>query len=270
MLVYQGMDIGTAKPSKNELAQVPHHLVDICDIHASASVADFQQLAREAISTISQRNAVPIVVGGSALYLRAITDEFEFPGTDPQVRARWEAELERVGAVELHRRLMDTAPQIAAEMQPANGRRIVRAFEVIELTGSFTPVLPTWTYFLPNVWSIGLQLDRAVMDDRITRRVHQMWQDGLVAEVAGLAKQGLRETRTASRAIGYRQALDELDGLITTAEAMEQTIKLTKRFARKQLGWFRRDHRIEWRDASDPGLAPQIVLDTVRKLDASS
>lgn len=266
MLVYRGMDIGTAKPSVVERAGVPHHLVDIYDLHEHATVADFQRLARQAISDIRGRGAIPILVGGSALYQRAITDEFEFPGTDPAIRARLEAEAGVVGSFELHKRLADLAPQVAAEIQPGNQRRIVRALEVIELTGSFTPVLPTWQYALPDVWCVGLELERPIMDQRIADRVHQMWDAGLVAEVAALDARGLRQAKTASRAIGYRQALSFLDGEIGQSEAIERTIAATRRFSRKQLSWFRRDDRIDWRRAQDPDLGARLTLDIVSKL----
>lgn len=269
MLVYRGLDIGTAKPSEAERALVPHHLIDIYELSQPATVADFQRLARSAISEIRARGAIPIVVGGSALYQRAITDEFEFPGTDPELRARLEAELAVVGAAALHGRLADIAPLVAAEIQPGNARRIVRALEVIELTGSFSPVLPSWQYALSNVWSVGLELERSAMDERIAERVAQMWAAGLVAEVKRLDRLGLRQAKTASRAIGYRQVLSFLDGAITEAEAIEQTITATRRFSRKQLSWFRRDARISWRDALDPDLGESLVLDIVSRLGES-
>ncbi len=259
MLVYRGMDIGTAKPTVAERRGVPHHLVDILDVTQTASVADFQRLARAAIADCRARGVVPIVVGGSALYMRAVLDEFEFPGTDPAVRARWEAELGRVGPEALHADLARRAPAVAAGILPGNGRRIVRALEVISLTGDFTPTLPTWTYALPGVAQWGLELPRDAMDARIDARVDRMWADGLVAEVQGLLALGLREGRTASMALGYRQVLDFLDGRCTEAEAREATKRGTRRFARKQLAWFRRDARITWRPADDPGVAAEVA-----------
>jgi len=259
MLVYRGMDIGTAKPTPAERRGVPHHLVDIAEVTQTASVAEFQRLARAAIAECRTRGVLPIVVGGSALYMRAILDEFEFPGTDAAVRARWEAELARQGPEALHRLLAERAPDAAAEILPGNGRRIVRALEVVELTGGYAPTLPSWTYALDGVVSYGLELPREEMDVRIERRVEQMWELGFVDEVRGLIPRGLRQGRTASMALGYRQTLDFLDGRCTEAEAKDATIRGTRRFARKQLGWFRRDARIVWRPAGASGLAEEIA-----------
>lgn len=259
MLVYRGMDIGTAKPTLAERRGVPHHLVDILDVTQTASVADFQALARAAIADCRARGVVPIVVGGSALYMRAILDEFSFPGTDAAVRARWEAELDRVGPEALHRVLAARAPEQAAEILPGNGRRIVRALEILDLDAPLTPTLPAWTYALEGVHSWGLELPRDVMDARIEARVDQMWAAGLVAEVRGLIDRGIERGRTAAMALGYRQVLEFLRGECTEAEAREATIRGTRRFARKQLGWFRRDARIVWRPAGDPGNAAEIA-----------
>ncbi len=268
MLVYRGMDIGTAKPTLAERGGIPHHLIDIMDVTQTASVATFQQLARTAIADCRGRGVVPILAGGSALYMRAILDEFEFPGTDPQVRGRLEAELAEVGSAALHARLAAVSPQAAAGILPGNGRRIVRALEVIELTGSFTPVLPGESYAIPAVVQFGLTLERAELDERIEVRVHRMWRDGLVDEVRGLLARGLRQGRTASRALGYRQVLDFLDGHCTEAEAIAATISGTRRFARKQLGWFRRDPRIAWLPAG-PGAADELVAVLRGRLDWS-
>jgi len=256
MLVYRGMDIGTAKPTLTERAGIPHHLIDIMDVTETASVATFQRLARTAIADCRERGVVPVVAGGSALYMRAILDEFEFPGTDPQVRQRLEAELAETGPAALHARLATLAPEAAAGILPGNGRRIVRALEVIELTGSFRPVLPGETYALAGVLQFGLAVERPELDARIAGRVEQMWRLGLVEEVRGLVPCGLREGRTASRALGYRQILVHLDGRCTEAEAKEATITGTRRFARKQLGWFRRDHRITWLPAAAAAAGP--------------
>ena len=264
MLVYRGMDIGTAKPTPGERRGVRHHLLDILDVTQTASVADFQALARAAIDDCRARGVVPVVVGGSALYLRAVLDVFEFPGTDADVRARWEAELARVGPEALHAELARRTPDAAAEILPGNARRIVRALEILELTGAFTPNLPTWTYALPGVQQWGLELPREEMDQRIDARVDQMWSEGLVEEVRGLVERGLREGRTASKAIGYRQVLQLLDGELTEREAREATQQRTRRFARKQLGWFRRDDRIIWRRAGEDGLADEVVESVLR------
>jgi len=246
MLVYRGMDIGTAKPTAAERSGVRHHLIDILDITEEASVARLQELARAAIAECRGRGVVPILVGGSALYVHAIVDEFSFPATDPVVRARLEAELEQFGNAELYARLAAQAPEVAAGILPGNGRRIVRALEVLELTGSFSSQLPQWRYAIEPVLQYGLDLPRDELDVRIAERVEAMWTAGLVDEVAALERRGLREGRTASRAIGYRQVLAFLAGECTQDEAKQATIQVTKRFARKQLGWLRRDPRIVW------------------------
>lgn len=252
MLVYRGMDIGTAKPSPAERRGIPHHLVDVLDVTDEASVADFQAMARAAIADCSARGVLPVLVGGSSLYVRAVLDEFEFPATDPALRARLEAEVEELGLPALWRRLVQRAPAAAQRMEPGNARRVVRALEVLELTGSFTAALPEPRYARPGTVQVGLTLDRAVMDARIADRVERMWADGLVAETRRLEAAGLRRGRTASRALGYRQVLQHLAGEITEDEAREQTVARTRRFARKQLGWFRRDPRIVWLDALAP------------------
>jgi tRNA dimethylallyltransferase len=260
MLVYRGMNIGTAKPTMAERGGVVHHLIDVLEVDQVASVATFQQLARAAIADCRHRGVIPLLVGGSALYVHAIVDDFEFPGTDPAVRARLEAELDALGAEQLYRRLVERAPEAAADILPGNARRIVRALEVLELTGSWRARLPEWNYAIAGVQQWGLELPREQLDQRIEARVQRMWADGLVAEVRGLAERGLRQGRTASRALGYRQVLALLDGELTEAEAIEQTISGTRRFARKQLGWFRRDPRIRWLPATEPGLAEHLAM----------
>ena len=259
MLVYRGMDIGTAKPSVAERRGVRHHLVDILEVTETATVAQFQARARAAIADCRARGVLPIVVGGSALYMRAILDHFDFPGTDADVRARWEAELDLIGPEALHAVLARRAPDTAAEIQPNNGRRTVRALEVLDLTGGHRANLPAWTYALEGVTSIGLDLDRATMDARIVQRVDAMWAAGLVDEVRALERRGLRQGVTAAKAIGYRQVLQHLGGELTEDEARAAVVKATKRFARRQLSWFRRDHRIDWRDAGEPGLAAALA-----------
>ncbi len=259
MLVYRGMDIGTAKPTAAERRGVVHHLIDISDVTESASVADFQELARGVIDQCRARGVVPILVGGSALYTRAIVDQFSFPGTDAQVRARWEYRLAEIGSDALHAELATLSPGTASGILPGNGRRIVRALEVIELTGGFSSQLPAWTYALDDVHQFGLRLPRDVMDARIEARVHEMWASGLVDEVLRLEAVGLRRGLTASRALGYRQILAMLDGELTETGAQEAIIRGTRRFARKQLGWYGRDARITWLDAGDPGNVDAIL-----------
>jgi len=259
MLIYRGMDIGTAKPGLGERRGVPHHLIDIADVTQRATVAGFQARARAVISELRSRDTVPILVGGSALYTRAVIDEFDFPGSDDAVRARWEAELERIGAVELHRHLTRVAPESAAKIEPGNGRRTVRALEVLELTGGHRPHIPEWTYALDDVHQFGLFLERDELDARIDARVDQMWEDGLVEEVRGLLGRGLRDGVTAVRAIGYRQVIDLIDGLTTEQEARAAVKSRTRRFFRKQLGWYRRDPRIEWLHANDPASVATVL-----------
>lgn len=247
MAVYRGMDIGTAKPSAAERTEVRHHLIDVLDIADDATVAEFQTLARATIADCLVRQVIPILVGGSALYVRAVVDRFEFPGTDPRLRAELEAELARAGPEALHRRLAARDPAAAITILPGNGRRIVRALEVIELTGRPYPaLLPEPSYALRGVVQIGLDIDRAALDARIEQRVQRMWDSGFVAEVAGLAQRGLADTRTASRALGYRPVLDHLAGAISETEAKSRTVRATRRFARRQDSWFRRDPRICW------------------------
>lgn len=256
MLVYRGMDIGTAKPTLAERGGVTHHLIDIMDVTDTASVAEFQTLAREAITGCRTRGAVPVLVGGSALYVRAIVDDFDFPGTDPAVRARWEERLAEVGAPALHEELARRSPSAAAGILPGNGRRIVRALEVIELTGHFEPVIPDRRYAIGPVAQLGLGLPRDDLDERIEARVGRMWEAGFVDEVRGLIPLGLRDGLTASRALGYRQILAFLDGQTDEEEARQATVVRTRQFARKQLGWFRRDPRIVWTNA--PGASEDV------------
>ena len=247
MLVYRGMDIGTAKPSEAERAEIPHHMIDLLDVTENATVAEFQQLARQAIADCIARNSIPVVVGGSALYVRAIIDDFDFPGTDPAVRARLENELSTQGAERLHRRLSEADPVAATRILPGNSRRVIRALEVIELTGrSFSAVLPEHRYRLSDVVQIGIAIDRPTLDARIAARVEAMWAAGFVDEVRRLDSAGLRAGLTASRALGYRQVLRYLGGEISEAQARDLTVIGTRKFARRQESWFRKDARISW------------------------
>jgi tRNA dimethylallyltransferase len=257
MQFYRGMDIGTAKLSPAEREGVPHHLLDIWPVTETASVAVFQELARDAIEQVAARGRTPMLVGGTGLYLRAVLEDFEFPGTDPDWRARLEAELAQVGPLPLHRRLAELDPAAAAKILPSNGRRIVRALEVIEITGRpFTAALPAPT---PVYASLQLAVDRTDLDERVERRVEKMWHDGLVDEVRGLIPQGLREGKTASRALGYQQVLAYLDGLCTEEEAYASTVTGTRRFVRRQRSWFRRDPAITWLDGARDDLVEQAL-----------
>jgi len=257
MQFYRGMDIGTAKLSPAEREGVPHHLLDIWPVTETASVAVFQELARAAIEQVGARGRTPMLVGGTGLYLRAVLEEFEFPGTDPDVRARLEAELAGTGPLPLHRRLAERDPAAAAKILPSNGRRIVRALEVIELTGRpFTAALPDPT---PRYASVQLAVDRDDLDVRVEQRVRKMWQDGLVEEVRGLLPQGLREGKTASRALGYQQVLAYLDDQCTEEEAFQATVTGTRRFVRRQRTWFRRDPAITWLDGTREDLVEQAL-----------
>jgi tRNA dimethylallyltransferase len=247
MQVYRGMDIGTAKLPAAERRGIPHHLLDTQDVREPATVAVFQGWARAVIAELRGRGATPVLVGGSALYIRAILDRFEFQATDPEVRARLEAELAEVGSESLHRRLADLDPRTAETLAPDNGRRIVRALEVIEITGEpYGSSLPDLEYVDPRSVQIGVDIDRPTLDARIEQRVHDMYDGGLVAEVEALLDAGLAEGRTASRAIGYREARMVLAGELDPDEARRRTIYATRRYARKQMGWWRKDPRITW------------------------
>jgi tRNA dimethylallyltransferase len=260
MQVYRGMDIGTAKTTPAERGGVPHHLLDILDVTQTATVAEFQALARGAIDDCRRRGVVPVLVGGSALYVRAILDDFVFPGTDETVRARLEAELAEVGPDVLHRRLAEADPAAARQILPTNGRRVVRALEVIEITGGpYVATLPEHRYVYDGVVQVGLDVPRPVLDERIARRVDAMFDAGLLAEVRGLLDHGLRDGRTANRALGYSQAIAVLDGRLTEAEARERTIQATRRFARRQDSWFRKDPRIGWLPYDAADLAGRVV-----------
>jgi tRNA dimethylallyltransferase len=250
MQLYQGMDIGTAKLTTSERGGIPHHLLDIWPVNQTASVSEYQVLARAVIEDIQRRGQTPILVGGSGLYVRAAIDKLQFPGTDPDLRATLEAELAEVGPARLHARLASVDPAAAAAILPGNGRRIVRALEVVQLSGGpFTATLPQYESAFPTV-QLGIHLPRPELDRRIAVRVGRMWDLGLVAEVRRLAEAGLREGRTASRALGYAQVLAFLDGHWSEEQAMAQTIQATRRFARRQESWFRRDPRVIWLDGT--------------------
>ncbi|WP_019547269.1 tRNA (adenosine(37)-N6)-dimethylallyltransferase MiaA [Streptomyces sulphureus] len=246
MQLYRGMDIGTAKLTAPERREVPHHLLDVWEVTETASVAEYQRLARMEIDRLRAAGRVPVLVGGSGLYVRGAIDAMEFPGTDPQVRARLEGELAESGSGPLHARLAAADPEAARAILPSNGRRIVRALEVIEITGRpFTANLPGHESVYETV-QLGVDVPRPELDARIAARVDRMWEAGLVAEVRELERRGLREGRTASRALGYQQVLAALAGACTEEEARAETVRATKRFARRQDSWFRRDPRVHW------------------------
>jgi tRNA dimethylallyltransferase len=270
MQLYRGMDIGTAKLTVEQRQGIPHHLLDVWDVRWAASVAEYQAMARTAIADVQSRGRVPLLVGGSGLYVRAALDDLNFPGTDPEVRERLEAELESEGPAALHARLAVIDPPAASAILPSNGRRIVRALEVAELAGRpFTATMPGYESLYPAV-QIGLRVPRAEMDQRIERRAETMWQAGFADEVAALEQAGLREGRTASRALGYAQVLRFMDGEWGLDEAREQTIMATRRFARRQEAWFRRDPRIVWLEPTgeDSGTARDLFQRAMATINA--
>ena len=249
MQFYRGMDIGTAKLPIDERRGIPHHLIDILDVNEEANVQDFQARARAAIADIRGRGLRPILVGGSGLYVRAAVDHMEFPGTDPEARARLEAEV-ATDRWMLHQKLRELDPKAAEKITVNDQRRIARALEVIELTGRpFSAQLPDYQEIEPTI-HLGLSMDRAILHERIVTRVDLMWEHGWVDEVSRLLGVGLAEGKTASRAIGYAQIQRHLDGELTAAEAKEETTIRTRQFARRQDTWFRRDPRIRWIDGS--------------------
>jgi tRNA dimethylallyltransferase len=265
MQLYVGMDIGTAKLTPAQRQGVPHHLLDIWGIRQTASVAEYQRLARAAIGSIQHRGQVPVLAGGSGLYVRAALDPLEFPGTDPALRSRLEAELARSGPAPLHARLASADPVAAAAILPSNGRRIVRALEVIEMSGRpFSATMPRYESVYPAV-QLGLSVGRAELDARIAGRTGAMFAAGLVDEVRRLERAGLREGRTAGRALGYAQVLRFLAGECSEAEAHTQTVLATRRFVRRQESWFRRDPRVTWlpAGAADAGDLLERALATI-------
>ncbi|MDO5673098.1 MAG: tRNA (adenosine(37)-N6)-dimethylallyltransferase MiaA [Actinomycetaceae bacterium] len=247
MQLYRGMDIGTAKLPLHERRGIPHHQIDVLNIDEEASVAAYQEHARRNIRDIQVRGLTPVVIGGSGLYLRALLDQMDFPGVDPDVRQALETQAEQLGGLALYNRLETLDPQAAEKIQPANTRRIIRALEVIELTGRpFSATLPTYTYALENVIQIGIAMPIDILDGRINTRAQAMIDQGLIEEVEGLIQSGHQFGRTAARATGYSQALDVLRGALGKEEAGEAIALATRRLARKQQKWFKRDPRIRW------------------------
>jgi tRNA dimethylallyltransferase len=273
MQFYTSMDIGTAKLPLGDRQGVPHHQLDTLTVGEDASVAHFQESARADIDAIHARGRRAIVVGGSGLYLRALLDRFDFPGTDPALRARLEARAEAEGPGILHRELAELDPVAAAKIHPRNAKRIVRALEIIEIAGDYTSSLPRHEYIAPAV-QIALELPYEVLDARIEARVDSMWEQGLVDEVRGLAERGLRESITARRAVGYAEVLHFLDGDLTEAEARELVKRNTRRLARKQDRWFRPDPRVTWvsgpRDGDDVDRVAREVLAIVTSQEGSA
>jgi tRNA dimethylallyltransferase len=251
MQLYRGMDIGTAKLTAAERAGVAHHLLDVLDVTETAAVAAYQRDARAVVERLLAAGRTPVLVGGSGLYVQAVVDELEFPGTDPSLRVELEAELAERGPAALHARLAAVDPAAAEAVLPTNGRRIVRALEVIALTGRPFPArLPTGGAPRYDAVLLGVDRPTSELDERVARRVARMFAAGLVDETRGLLARGLREGRTASRALGYQQVIAALDGDGDLATAAAETVRATRRFVRRQRSWFRRDRRIHWLDGS--------------------
>jgi tRNA dimethylallyltransferase len=255
MQLYRGMDIGTAKLPVAQRRGIPHHQLDVLGITETATVARYQRDAVADIEAIAARGALPIVVGGSMLYLQSLLDDWSFPATDPAVRARWEQRLAEVGVGTLHAELARRDPAAAAAILPTDGRRTVRALEVVELTGqpfaASAPRIgaPRWDTVI-----VGLDCETTILDERLAWRTDQMFENGLVEEVRALSGQGLRDGVTASRALGYAQVLAALDaggGAHLLDDAREQTFVGTRRYVRRQRSWFRRDHRVHWLDSAE-------------------
>jgi tRNA dimethylallyltransferase len=258
MQFYVGMDIGTAKLRVAERQGVTHHLLDFLQIADESTAASYQALARPIIEDLQARGVTPILVGGSMLYIAAVLNNFEFPARDAELRAQLEQDLVDQGAFAMHRRLAVLDPIAASRIIPENGRRTVRAIEIVTITGKpFAAALPETISSWQPVLEIGLNSARDHLLSRLEQRVLNMWQQGLVAEVESLIPLGIRQGKTSSRAIGYAQALAQLDGLLTEVEAIEQTVRLTQKYARRQMSWFRRDDRINWLDYQDPTMWEQ-------------
>jgi tRNA dimethylallyltransferase len=260
MQFYRGMDIGTAKLSLDERNGIHHHLIDWLDIKDESTAAEFQNAARPLIENLQSQGIVPILVGGSMLYVAAVLNLFEFPARDETLRAQLEQDLIDVGPHELHRRLQAIDPIAASRIIPENGRRTVRALEIVTLTGQpFAAEIPEDIKDWQPVLEIGVNGPREDLRERLAVRVARMWQHGLVDEVRALENRGIREGKTSSRAIGYAQALAQIDGAMNEAEAIADTVRLTQKYARRQMSWFRRDKRIQWLDYLDPQLQQKAI-----------
>jgi len=266
MQLYRGMDIGTAKLPVDQRRGVTHHQIDVLDVTDEATIARYQREARESINDIRGRGLHAVVAGGSGLYVRAALDHLEIPPTDPVVRARLEVEAEEQGAAATYAMLFERDPRAAQAIGRHNVRRLVRALEVIEITGRpFSATMPDRRHLHPTVM-IGLRPPRELLDERIVARVSQMWRDGLIDEVKGLVPQGIRDGRTASRALGYAQALAEIDGTMSEADAQAETAQMTRRYARRQESWFRPDPRISWFDPTAEGALDDAVAHVERAI----
>ncbi|MFI8633473.1 tRNA (adenosine(37)-N6)-dimethylallyltransferase MiaA [Microbacterium sp. NPDC077663] len=254
MQLYRGMDIGTAKLPPGERRGIPHHLFDEFEVTEDVAVAVYQERARAAIRGIFDRGGDAILVGGSGLYVSSVVFDFRFPPRDPALRARLEADLEQNGAEALIGRIREVDPGTADRLDPRNGRRVVRALEVLlqgaDTHGAALPDAPVLWH--PGTAIIGVRLDRAALVDRLDERVRGMWREGLLAEVESLRARALESGPTAPRAIGYAQALAQLSGRMTEEEAVSETQALTRRYARRQVSWFRRYPDIRWVDAGAP------------------
>ena len=253
MQLYKGMDIGTAKLPLAERRGIEHHLIDVLDVTQESTAAEYQKIARAKILEIQSRGAIPILVGGSMLYVAAVLNNFEFPVRDKDLRAQLEQELLDAGPAAMHQKLAELDASAASRIDPENGRRIVRALEIVTLTGEpFAAALPDEIESWQEVLEIGLRMDRELLVARLAERVRGMWDTGMVDETEVLISKGLRESVTAGYAIGYAQALAQLDGELSQDQAIESTTKLTQKYARRQMSWFKRDPRINWLDALDP------------------
>ena len=260
MQLYRGMDIGTAKLSPHQQRGITHHLIDWLNITDESTAAEYQSRARSLIEELQEKNIVPIMVGGSMLYVAAVLNNFDFPARDQVLREQLENDLIEFGPHEIHRRLKALDPVAASRIVPENGRRSVRAIEIITLTGEpFAAKLPEEIQNWQPVLEIGITGDRANLVQRLEKRVHGMWEQGLVEEVRELIPLGIREGKTSSRAIGYAQALAQLDGTFTQSEAIADTVRLTQKYARRQMSWFRRDPRIQWLDYQDESINTEAL-----------
>ena len=255
MLLYRGMDVGTAKPTAEQRARVPHHLIDVVEPSEPFSVAQYQQLALEAVRSIRERGRAALLAGGSGLYFRAVVDELEFPGTDPATREALEAEAAAAGGQALHARLAELDPAAAERIEPENVRRTVRALEVAAVTGRpFSSFGTAWERFDPaRVRVAGIEIAPDVLARRIEDRVHAMVREGLIGEIRTLLERGFGGWLTASQAIGYAEFARHVAGEIPLEEAVAFTVKRTKELARRQMVWFRRDPRIRWFPAGRGG-----------------